>query len=71
MNINYEELDKQGLLIVLPCKIGTPVARVVGDYYDKYSVIADFFTISMLDEFGKTVFLNKQDAEAVATKFNI
>ena len=77
----YEDLEEQGLLIKLPCKVGDMVwfntykhGEDVGlqphkveevrvrflmerDYADPYTEIPDY-------DFGKTVFLNKKEAEA-------
>lgn len=77
----YEDLEEQGLLIKLPCKVGDMVwfntykhGEDVGlqphkaeevrvrflmerDYADPYTEIPDY-------DFGKTVFLNKEEAEA-------
>lgn len=77
----YEDLEEQGLLIKLPCKVGDMVwfntykhGEDVGlqphkveevrvrflmerDYADPYTEIPDY-------DFGKTVFLTKEEAEA-------
>ena len=73
----YEDMEEQGRLVVLPCKIGSKV-YVVEDicYWDddsrKYctdKVILPRFVMSYLDtqlierELGKTVFLTREDAE--------
>ena len=73
----YENLEEQGLLLRLPCKVGTKVYAInqiidygeVGDesiYY--YSIIEREFQIYMMMDygklvFGKTVFLTKAEAE--------
>ena len=60
----YEDLEEQGLLLRLPCKVGDSI----------YSVIEDGLTIVELkfqldfyarrkNDFGKTVFLTKEEAE--------
>ena len=75
----YEDLEEQGRLIKLPCKIGTKVysinwwddvhERVVVKgkaYYrtvHKHKVIKLPFTYFDIDNFGKTVFLTKSEAE--------
>ena len=61
------EADKDGRLLVLPCKVGgtvyrlqyieqTPGRFVVGVAEIKFSLI-------LLEEFGKTVFLTREEAE--------
>lgn len=76
----YEGLEEQGRLVKLPCKIGTEVyditwwdnaqERVVvkgKTYYrtvHKHKVTKLPFTYSDIDNFGKTVFLTKSEAEA-------
>lgn len=75
-----ESLEKQGRLVKLPCKIGTEVydinwwdnvqEKVVvrGKTYcrtaHKHKVTKLPFTYSDIDNFGKTVFLTKSEAEA-------
>ena len=60
----YEDLEEQGLLLRLPCKVGDSI----------YSVVEDGFTIVELkfsldfyarreNDFGKTVFLTPEEAE--------
>ena len=73
----YKDLDEQGLLLRLPCKVGTKVYAInpiidygeVGDesiYY--YSIIEREFQIYMMMDYGKlvfgrNVFLTKAEAE--------
>ena len=73
----YENLEEQGLLLRLPCKVGTKVYAInriidygeVGDeaiYY--YSIIEREFQIYMMMDYGKlvfgrNVFLAKAEAE--------
>ncbi len=76
----YEDLEQQGRLVKLPCKIGTEVynttwwddiqekVKVAGKTYyrtvRKYKVSKSTFGYSDIEEFGKTVFLTKFEAEA-------
>lgn len=76
----YEDLEEQGRLIKLPCKIGTEVYDITwwdnvqekvvvkGKVYcrtvHKHKVTKLPFTYSDIDNFGKTVFLTKSEAEA-------
>lgn len=76
---HYEILEEQGRLIVLPCKIGTPVWHVVTDGWD-YEVVEDVVTGFIVDEngvkrmccddynfsvarIGKSVFFTKAEVE--------
>ena len=75
----YEDLEKQGLLLRLPCPIGTTVYNTTwwDDVTEKVKVDGKIFcrtvrkhkvsksTFSLLDvkDFGKTVFLTKAEAE--------
>lgn len=76
----YEDLEEQGRLIKLPCKIGTEVYNttwwddvqekvvVKGKTYyrtvHKHKVSKSIFDYRDIKEFGKTVFLTKEEAEA-------
>ena len=76
----YENLEEQGRLVKLPCKIGTKVYDITWwdnvqekvvvkgkTYYrtvHKHKVTKLPFTYSDIDNFGKTVFLTKAEAEA-------
>lgn len=71
------ELYEHGLLLRLPCKVGDTVWVVITSYV--YGEIGDppetrhhiekrSFELSMLDEFGKTIFLAREEAEASLTK---
>lgn len=75
----YEGLEEQGRLIKLPCKIGTKVYDITWwdnvqekvvvkgkAYYrtvHKHKVTKLPFTYSDIDNFGKTVFLTKSEAD--------
>ena len=76
----YQQLEEQGRLIKLPCKIGTEVYNttwwddaqekvvVKGKTYyravRKHKVTKSTFGYFDIGEFGKTVFLTKSEAEA-------
>ena len=88
---DYEDMEEQGLLLKLPCKIGTTVYVIYtiyecdNDYMDcimefpdryqcergfkceyeheKLVVRPESFDFKMLDNFNKTVFLTKEEAE--------
>ena len=75
----YEDLDEQGLLLRLPCKVGTSVYMVAqdcgGDTLDcmrgdceccpyLYSFVEENkFEAYMCDDIGKTIFLTQAEAE--------
>ena len=68
----YQEADKDGRLVVLPCKLGDTVWLVVTKRSRIYSTEHKFVKRSrltflnmerVLQEFGKTVFLTREEAE--------
>ena len=64
----FAEADKDGRVVVLPCKLGTKVYRIryeIADYPDDPDLeIADtWFTPEYRDDIGKTVFLTREEAE--------
>lgn len=77
---HYEDLEEQGKLIELPCAVGDTVwdikwwddtteARVIdGKTYfrrvTKHKVTKSKFSLFDYDNFGKTVFLTREEAEA-------
>lgn len=79
---DYEDAEEQGLLIRLPCKIGNTVYRVTksGTILEECVddiVMPEFYTKTqdglrghdaMWNEFGKTVFLTREEAEAALAK---
>jgi hypothetical protein len=70
----YEDLEEQGRLIKLPCKVGDTVYEITGattrgyDWkyltYEKAYVHGTVFNLGRLNDIGKTVFLTKSEAEA-------
>ena len=75
----YEDLEEQGLLLRLPCKVGTTVynttwwddvqekVKVDGKTFyrtvHKHKVSKSIFSLVDIYDFGKTVFLTKAEAE--------
>ncbi len=64
----YEDLEEQGLLLKLPCKVGDTVFCIHmysggGRVSDWGEMFLSNFSISMYDDFGKTVFLTQAEAE--------
>lgn len=62
---DYEDLEEQGRLIKLPCKVGDSIYSVIEDGLTiielKFSL--DFY-VRRKNDIGKTVFLTKSEAEA-------
>lgn len=70
----YEELEEQGLLLRLPCKVGDTV-YTLNPLTSGKTIIAEttadafFCALCVLeDRFGKTVFLTREQAEAELKK---
>lgn len=77
----YEDDEEQGLLIRLPCKVGSNIYRITDDgvdvavcreirvadeeMYIESVTLCDWISF---DEIGKTVFLTEAEAEAVPRK---
>lgn len=75
-----ENLEEQGRLIELPCKVGDIVYRIFAYCdsesgavcsvhtcpcdYKNYEIFEKKFEVSDFDKIGKTIFLNKSEAEA-------
>lgn len=79
---SYKDLDEQGLLVRLPCKVGDSIFIIVGKDISRQGIrkieISDnsiiFKTnrqkrIFNVAEFGKTVFLAREDAEKKLEEF--
>ena len=79
---SYKDLEEQGLLVRLPCKVGDSVFIIVGKDISRQGIrkieISDnsiiFKTnrqkrIFNVAEFGKTVFLAREDAEKTLEEF--
>jgi len=73
----YKDAEEQGLLVRLPCKVGDTVWVIikgytygeVGDPPDVwYRVDKREFDYDMIPEYGKTVFLTREEAEAALAK---
>ena len=60
----YEDLEEQGLLIKLPCPIGTEVWTIMCGMTGKHpTLFKQSFEYSMIEHFGKSVFLTKDEAQ--------
>jgi pantocin A family RiPP len=62
----YEDLEEQGLLLKLPCKVGTTVYVIGCKYrngtFEKW-INTGKFNYSDLEKLNNTVFLTKEEAE--------
>lgn len=95
----YRDLEEQGLLLKLPCKVGTTVYVIdtiyecdndymdcIMEFPDRYQCERGFkceyeheklvvrpesFDFKMLNNFNKTVFLTKEEAEEKLKELNI
>ena len=60
----YEDLEEQGLLLKLPCPIGTEVWTIMCGMTGKHpTLFKQSFEYSMIEHFGKVVFLTKEEAQ--------
>lgn len=62
------EADKDGRVLILPCKLGTKVYRIrykIADYPDdpEPEIATTWFTPEYREDIGKTVFLTHEEAE--------
>lgn len=69
----YEDLEDQGLLLILPVALGS-IVYVVRDYiegeYLQYCIEKRKFRLDMLDLIGKKVFLTEEEAVQRIEKLN-
>lgn len=62
---DYENLEEQGRLIKLPCKVGDDVYYILGIPNEMPCTIDKCtFKLSDINKIGKTLFLTKDEAEA-------
>ena len=72
----YKELEGQGLLLRLPCKVGDFVYQIANqrDNFtdEEYKiVVATSFRLDMISNIGKTVFLTREEAEQVLANMGV
>ena len=59
-----EDLEEQGLLLKLPCKVGTEVWTIMCGMTGKHpTLFKQNFRLEMVEYWGKAVFLTKAEAE--------
>ena len=62
---DYEDLEEQGRLIELPCKVGDDIYYILGIPNETPCTIDKcVFELSDINDIGKTLFLTKSEAEA-------
>jgi hypothetical protein len=62
---DYEDLEEQGRLIKLPCKVGDDIYYILGIPNETPCTIDKcVFELSDINDIGKTLFLTKSEAEA-------
>lgn len=61
----YEDLEKQGRLVKLPCKVGTDIYYILGIPNETPCTIDScVFELSDIQEIGKSLFITREEAEA-------
>lgn len=61
---DYEDAEEQGLLLRLPCKVGKPVWTIMCGMNGKNpTLFRQDFELSMIQHWGKAVFLTKEEAK--------
>lgn len=63
----FEEIskaEKEGRLLVLPCKVGTAVYRLDFNQHDGAWLEPHFFRLQDLEAIGTSIFLTREEAEA-------
>lgn len=63
-----EDAEEEGKLVVLPCKVGGFVYKIIcqRDNFDDrpYRIVTEVrFRLGMIDDIGKTIFLTREEAE--------
>ena len=68
----YEDLEEQGLLLRLPCKVGSTVYHIANKRILEVENVDLFFLCLCVAEcrFGKTVFLTQEEAEQKLKEMN-
>ena len=66
--VELMKADKDGRVLILPCKLGTKVYRIrykIADYPDdpEPEITTTWFTPEYREDIGKTVFLTREEAE--------
>lgn len=64
--MDFCEAEQQGRLVVLPCKVGTEVYKISPRLNGNHEIVKTWFSLTYIKpyDFGKTVFLTREEAEA-------
>ena len=63
---DWKNAEEQGLLLILPCKVGEDIYYILGIPNKTPCVIEkSYFELSDVDKIGKTLWLTKEEAEQV------
>lgn len=65
----YETAEKDGRLIVLPCKVGDTM-YVLRQSWNGWNIDKKKFSYAMIGKVGKTVFLTSEEAEKALKEMN-
>lgn len=69
---DYEDLEEEGLLLKLPCKIGERVYEIYRITEDAaWEIDEHKIKLEDIEKIGKTVFLTRQEAEIVLKQYNL
>lgn len=60
----WKQAEQEGRLLVLPCKVGTPIYWINFNQHDGYWIELGEFHLQDIGVFGKTIFLTREAAEA-------
>lgn len=66
----YENAERQGRLVILPCKIGTPI-YAIRQSWNGYNIDRKKFSYGMIGKFEKTVFLTREEAEKALKEMEV
>ena len=62
---DYEDLEEHGILVKLPCKVGTDIYYILGIPNETPCTIDScVFELSDIQKIGKSLFLTREEAEA-------
>lgn len=66
--LELAKAEAERRLLVLPCKIGTPIYWINFNMHDGYWIEPGLFSLGDFYAFGKSVFLTREEAEAALRK---
>lgn len=66
----YEDLERQGMLLKLPCAVGNTV-YCIRKSWSGYVIDKKKFRVGMADKIGKSVFCEEKEAEAALKELKL